>query len=32
MNGAMIGDLLTTVGNKVDEDYRMFDRLGFKIC
>jgi len=29
MNGAMIGDLLTTVGNKVDEDYALFDKLGF---
>ncbi len=30
MNGAMIGDLLTTVGNKVDEDYALFDRIGYK--
>lgn len=31
MNGAMIGDLLTTVGNKVDEDYAMFARVGYKV-
>ncbi len=30
MNGALIGDMLTTVGNKIDEDYRMFDETGFK--
>lgn len=29
MNGVMVGDLLTTAGNKVDDDYRMFSRLGF---
>lgn len=28
MNGSMIGDLLTTIGNRIDEDYAMFDRLG----
>lgn len=32
MNGALVGDMLTTIGNQIDEDYRMFDRLGFKIC
>lgn len=30
MNGALIGDMLTTVGNKIDEDYRMFEETGFK--
>lgn len=30
MNGAMIGDLLTTVGNKADDDFRMFEAAGFK--
>lgn len=30
MNGALIGDMLTTVGNKIDEDFRMFDETGFK--
>lgn len=30
MNGALIGDLLTTIGNKVDDDYRLFDEAGFK--
>lgn len=31
MNGAMIGDLLTTVGNKVAEDYELFARLGYEV-
>ncbi|MDE7443425.1 MAG: biotin biosynthesis bifunctional protein BioAB, partial [Muribaculaceae bacterium] len=31
MNGALIGDMLTTIGNKIDEDYAMFDECGFKI-
>lgn len=31
MNGVMVGDLLTTVGNSVDDDYRMFGRLGYSI-
>lgn len=30
MNGALIGDMLTTVGNKIDEDYRMFEETEFK--
>lgn len=29
INGAMIGDLLTTVGNSVDQDYALFERTGF---
>lgn len=29
LNGAMIGDLLTTIGNKVDEDYEMFAATGY---
>ncbi len=29
MNGVMIGDLLTTVGNKVDDDFALFDSMGF---
>ena len=28
MNGAMIGDLLTTIGNRIDEDYELFRSLG----
>lgn len=31
MNGALVGDMLTTVGNKVDEDYKMFDQTGYTI-
>lgn len=30
MNGAMIGDLLTTIGNNVAEDYRLFAEVGFQ--
>ncbi len=29
INGAMIGDLLTTVGNSVDEDHALFRRTGY---
>lgn len=29
MNGVMVGDLLTTVGNSVDDDFRMFARCGY---
>lgn len=29
MNGALVGDMLTTVGNKVDEDYKMFNDIGY---
>ena len=31
MNGVMVGDLLTTVGNSVDDDYRMFGRTGYDL-
>ena len=31
MNGVMIGDLLTTAGNKADEDYALFRRTGYDI-
>ncbi len=31
MNGTMIGDLLTTVGNSVAEDYAMFERIGYVV-
>lgn len=27
MNGAMIGDLLTTIGNRIDEDYELFESI-----
>ncbi len=30
MNGSMIGDLLTTIGSRIDQDYAMFDRLGLE--
>jgi biotin synthase len=30
MNGALVGDMLTTIGNKIDEDYTMFAETGFK--
>lgn len=29
-NGAMMGDLLTTVGNKADEDLSLFKRAGYR--
>lgn len=31
MNGVMVGDLLTTVGNSVDDDFRMFAEMGFNL-
>lgn len=31
MNGVMVGDLLTTVGNSVDDDYEMFARTGYEV-
>jgi biotin synthase-like enzyme len=31
MNGVMVGDLLTTIGNSVDDDYRMFERTGYEL-
>lgn len=30
MNGALVGDMLTTVGNNVSEDYRMFKEIGYE--
>lgn len=30
MNGALIGDMLTTIGNRIDDDYKLFDSLGLK--
>lgn len=30
MNGALVGDMLTTVGNKVNEDFAMFKNLGYE--
>lgn len=29
INGALIGDMLTTVGNSVDQDYELFSRTGY---
>ncbi|MCM1293862.1 MAG: biotin synthase BioB [Bacteroides sp.] len=29
MNGALVGDMLTTIGNKVDEDYQLFKEAGY---
>lgn len=29
MNGALVGDMLTTIGNKMGEDNEMFERTGF---
>lgn len=31
MNGVMVGDLLTTLGNSVEEDFRMFARNGYEL-
>lgn len=31
MNGAMIGDLLTTIGNQIDADYSLFRSLGWRL-
>lgn len=31
MNGVMVGDLLTTVGNSVDDDFRMFAETGYEL-
>ncbi len=30
MNGALVGDMLTTIGNKMDEDHTLFAEAGFK--
>lgn len=32
MNGALVGDMLTTIGNKIDGDYKMFAEAGFSIA
>lgn len=31
MNGALVGDMLTTVGNNVTEDYNLFNKTGYSI-
>ncbi|MCM1292544.1 MAG: biotin synthase BioB [Bacteroides sp.] len=31
MNGVMVGDLLTTVGNSVDDDFKMFAETGYRL-
>jgi biotin synthase len=31
MNGALVGDMLTTVGNNIDQDYKLFTDEGFTI-
>ncbi|MCM1482820.1 MAG: biotin synthase BioB [Muribaculaceae bacterium] len=28
MNGALVGDMLTTIGNGMDDDFRLFDSVG----
>lgn len=30
MNGALIGDMLTTVGNDVEDDFKLFESLGYE--
>lgn len=30
MNGALVGDMLTTVGNGMADDFRMFKELGLE--
>lgn len=29
INGALVGDMLTTIGNKVNEDYQLFNECGY---
>ncbi len=29
INGALVGDMLTTIGNKVNEDYKLFNECGY---
>ncbi len=31
INGALVGDMLTTIGNKIDADYKLFEDTGYKI-
>ena len=30
LDGALVGDMLTTIGNKIDDDKALFMREGFK--
>lgn len=30
MNGALVGDMLTTIGNNIDEDFELFAKCGFE--
>ncbi len=30
-NGALVGDMLTTIGNKIDDDYRLFEETGYRL-
>lgn len=30
MNGSLVGDMLTTIGSGIDDDYAMYDRLNLK--
>ena len=30
MNGALVGDMLTTVGNNVEEDFKLFKSVGYE--
>lgn len=32
MNAALVGDLLTTIGSKVEEDMKNFEEAGFKMA
>lgn len=32
MNGALVGDMLTTIGNNIDQDYKMFKDNGFTVA
>lgn len=31
INGALVGDMLTTIGNNIDADYRLFEETGYKL-
>lgn len=28
INGSLVGDMLTTIGNRIDDDYALYDKLG----